>query len=70
MRTIAASQFKAQCLALMDQVAATRQSLVIEKRGKPLVQLMPVASQRAQTPFGVASGGRILVDLAACGRGQ
>ncbi|MFZ9619721.1 MAG: type II toxin-antitoxin system Phd/YefM family antitoxin [Prochlorococcaceae cyanobacterium] len=65
MRMITASQFKAQCLALMDQVAAARQPLTIVKRGQPLVQLVPVPTQRPQTPFGVASGGRILVELAA-----
>ncbi len=41
-RTIAASRFKAQCLALLDEVAATGQALVITKRGKPLARLTPL----------------------------
>lgn len=62
-RLITASRFKAQCLALMDQVASLREPLVIVKRGKPLVQLMPMPSQRPESPFGVASGGRMLREL-------
>ena len=63
MESITASHFKAQCLALMDEVAATRQPLTIVKRGKPLVQLVPVPSQRPVTPFGVGSGGRMVLEL-------
>ena len=63
MEWITASRFKAQCLSLMDEVATTRQPLTIVKRGKPLVQLVPVPSQRPVTPFGVGSGGRIVRDL-------
>ena len=63
MRLITASRFKAQCLALMDQVAAEREPIVILKRGQPLVQLVPVPSQRPASPFGVGSGGRIVREL-------
>ena len=63
MREITASQFKAQCLTLMDQVASDREALVIFKRGRPLVQLVPLPLQRGETPFGIGSGGRILGDL-------
>lgn len=41
-RTIAASRFKAQCLALLDEVADTGQGLVITKRGKPVARLIPL----------------------------
>lgn len=40
-RTVKASAFKASCLALMDEVAATGQTLVITKRGKPVVRVTP-----------------------------
>jgi prevent-host-death family protein len=63
MEWITASRFKAQCLALMDAVAASRQPLTIVKRGKPLVQLVPMPCQRPATPFGVGSGGRIVREL-------
>ncbi|MFM1812809.1 MAG: hypothetical protein RLZZ336_1747 [Cyanobacteriota bacterium] len=57
------TRFKAQCLSLMDEEATTRQPLTIVKRGKPLVQLVPVPSQRPVTPFGIGSGGRLVRDL-------
>jgi prevent-host-death family protein len=41
MKTIKASEFKARCLALMDQVAATGEPIVITKNGEPVSQLVP-----------------------------
>jgi prevent-host-death family protein len=41
-QTIAAGEFKAKCLKLLDQVAETRQPLVITKFGKPIAQLVPL----------------------------
>lgn len=41
MKTIAAAEFKARCLALMEDVRATREPLVITKRGKPVAKLVP-----------------------------
>lgn len=46
-RTIAASQFKAKCLALLDEVAETKETLVVTKRGKPVVQVVPVEEPRS-----------------------
>jgi prevent-host-death family protein len=40
--TIAAGEFKARCLALLDQVARTGQPLVVTKRGKPVAKLVPI----------------------------
>ena len=42
MKTIAAAVFKAKCLTLMEDVRSTRRPLVITKRGKPMVKLVPV----------------------------
>lgn len=36
-----ASEFKAKCLALMDEVAKTGQTVVITKNGTPVAQLGP-----------------------------
>ena len=41
LKTISASAFKAQCLALMDEVAKTGEAIVITKNGKPVAQLTP-----------------------------
>ena len=46
-RTIAASEFKAKCLALLDEVAETKETLVVTKRGKPVVQVVPVEEPRS-----------------------
>ena len=50
-RTIQASRFKATCLALMDEVEATGEAVVITKNGRPVAQLVPVRA-RPKTLFG------------------
>ena len=47
METIKASEFKAKCLGLMDEVARTGDSLVITKNGKPIALLAPYGKKRA-----------------------
>ena len=42
---IPAGQFKQQCLALIDQVATSGTPIVISKRGKPMVRLVPLESE-------------------------
>ncbi len=54
MKRIAAAEFKATCLKLMDRVAATGQPVEITKRGKPLVRLVAVAPDRPRSIFGAA----------------
>ena len=41
-RAMSAAEFKAKCLQVMDQVAATGEPVVVTKRGKPVAQLGPV----------------------------
>ena len=40
-RTIKASEFKARCLKLMDEVAQSGEEIVITKRGRPVSRLVP-----------------------------
>ena len=40
-RTIKASEFKATCLKLMDEVAASGEEIVITKNGRPVSRLAP-----------------------------
>lgn len=42
MRKIAAGSFKTICLALMDEVQAKHETVVITKHGKPVAKLVPV----------------------------
>ena len=52
-RTIPADRFKEDCLKVLDEVAATREPVVIVKRGKPVAQLMPyVAPDRVRSLAG------------------
>jgi prevent-host-death family protein len=46
MRTIKASEFKAKCLKLMDEVAQSGEPLVVTKNGKPIAQLSPIGPNR------------------------
>lgn len=45
MKKMAAGVFKANCLAVMDEVQAKRETVVITKRGKPVAKLVPVGPQ-------------------------
>ena len=55
MRTVKASEFKAKCLKMMDEVAATGEPVVITKNGVPISQLIP-AKRRPETLFGALKG--------------
>jgi prevent-host-death family protein len=46
MRTIKASEFKAKCLKLMDEIAASGEVLEITKNGKPVARLVPARPAR------------------------
>ena len=45
-KQIKASEFKAKCLRLMDEVAETGAEYVITKGGKPVSKLVPVREPR------------------------
>lgn len=46
-RRIAAAEFKAKCLALLDDVAEKKETLVVTKRGKPVARVVPVEEPRS-----------------------
>lgn len=52
-RTIKASEFKAKCLALMDEVARTGESVVITKKGEPVAELGPHRKKKPKSLFGL-----------------
>ena len=45
MRTMAAGEFKAKCLAVMAEVNSTGQPVLVTKRGKPLARVLPSQDQ-------------------------
>jgi prevent-host-death family protein len=40
--SIPAGQFKAQCLALLDEVAETGRQIVVTKHGRPVARVVPL----------------------------
>ena len=56
MPKVAASEFKARCLELMDRVAERRETYVITKRGKPVARLVPLEKSRDEPLFGRLRG--------------
>ncbi len=63
MKKMAAGAFKTNCLAVMDEVQAKRETVIITKRGKPVAKLVPVETQEDDI-FGFLAGkGRITGDV-------
>jgi prevent-host-death family protein len=44
-RSVSATRFKAECLALLDDVAQTGEPLTITKRGRPIARVVPLAPE-------------------------
>jgi prevent-host-death family protein len=54
-RHVPAAEFKANCLRLMDDVAQQRRPIIITKRGKPVVKLVPMMEKTIDL-FGCMAG--------------
>lgn len=48
-RAIPASRFKARCLALLDEVARTHDTIVVTKRGQPVARVVSAAPALRRT---------------------
>jgi len=55
MKEMAAAEFKAQCLAIMDQVLQSGEPVLITKHGKPVAKLVP-ARNNVDDIFGYMAG--------------
>lgn len=55
MKQMAAGKFKAQCLAIMDHVFKSGETVLITKHGKPVAKLVP-AEKRRDDIFGYMAG--------------
>jgi prevent-host-death family protein len=51
-KSIAAGQFKARCLKLLDEVARTGEEIVVTKRGRAVARLMPLAPKARKALHG------------------
>lgn len=51
-RTIPAGEFRARCLALVDEVNETGEEIIITRRGKPVARLVPVERETWKSLIG------------------
>jgi prevent-host-death family protein len=49
-KTVGVTDFKARCLAILDEVARTGESVTVYRHGKPLARVLPVAGVDALHP--------------------
>ena len=63
--SINASKFKEKWLVLMDKIAAKGETLVVTKKGKPIVEMKPYSGKRVTSPFGLHPDLEIHGDLLA-----
>ncbi|GEM_PF-775903 len=55
MKQMRASAFKARCLKVMNEVQATGEPVIVTKRGKPVVKVIPVGAEKDDI-FGFMAG--------------
>ena len=63
MKTMPAGVFKTKCLAVMDQVKAKRETIVITKHGEPIAMLVPIKNSVDDIFWIFRNRGRITGDV-------
>jgi antitoxin (DNA-binding transcriptional repressor) of toxin-antitoxin stability system len=63
MKKMAAGSFKTNCLAVMDEVQAKRETVVITKYSKPVTKLVPVETESDEIFNFLAGKGTIVGDI-------
>ena len=56
MKTMAISQFKTHALAILVEVAETKEPIVVLKRGKPMAEVVPFRDSESNAIPGKLSG--------------
>ena len=56
---IAAGEFKAKCLQLMDEVNETHTPIIVTKHGVPIVKLVPIEENHVPL-FGLQKGAMVI----------
>ena len=51
LRQMAAGEFKAKCLGIMDEVNETGRPLVVTKRGEPVIKIVPFRNDKKRSDF-------------------
>jgi len=60
---VSVADFKANCLKYMEIVAKQHEEIIITKRGKQLVKLVPLAHANNDNIFGVLKGTVTFIDI-------
>ena len=55
-RVVSASELKAKCLALLDEVDNSGHAITVTKRGRPVATLQPVKKRSWKSPKGAWIG--------------
>jgi prevent-host-death family protein len=63
MKKMAAGAFKTNCLAVMDEVQAKRETIVITKHGKPVAKLVPLTTETDEIYNFLAGKGAVARDI-------
>jgi prevent-host-death family protein len=63
MKKVAAGSFKTNCLAIMDEVQAKHETVVITKHGKPVAKLVPVKGETDEIYDFLAGKGAVAGDV-------
>ena len=64
MKEVSISKFKATCLELLRDVAATGEPILVTKRGEPIAEVRPPQPKKSRSPIGIMKGrGEILGDI-------
>lgn len=53
---LSATEFKATCLKVMENVRRSRKPVTVSKRGQPIVRIVPVEKDRRAPVFGYMKG--------------
>lgn len=65
MKKMTAGFFKTNCLAVMDEVQAKREAVVITKHGKPVAKLVPANAEPDEIYNFLAGKGKVKGDVVA-----
>ena len=61
-KTVAATEFKAECLRLIAQMAHDHRPVTITKRGRPVATLSPIAAGASRPIIGALRGSVLRYD--------
>lgn len=63
MKEVAISEFKAKCLAILDEVQKTKQPIRVTRRGRPIAEVSPPAPTNNRDWIGSMKEIKILGDI-------